>query len=74
MEKPKRNIRSCDLEIADIIDVKTRVGWFSFGLCAIHYNILTEGEIFGRDIDLNPKMPLSQMANWRDHCDESWEP
>jgi hypothetical protein len=60
----KCDIRSCDLEVTDIIDCKTLVGYFSFGLCEIHYQIFTEGEIFGRD--LNPKrMSLSNMAKER---------
>jgi hypothetical protein len=66
----KCDIRSCDLEITDVIDCKTPVGYFSFRLCPIHYHIFTEAKIIGRNP--NPKnITLSKMANWRD---ESWQP
>ena len=70
LDMGKCDIRSCDLEVDEIIDCITLVGYFSFGLCAIHYQIFTEAKIIGRDA--NPKRKsLSEMAQW---YDESWQP
>jgi hypothetical protein len=56
-----------------MLDCKTPMGYFSFIMSPIHYNIFAEGRITGRNLNPN-RMSLMDMANWRDECDdEAWQ-